>query len=133
MHVLSKRTLAVSFLALAAATSIPRPAWAVVPVPYPPPLLTPMLINGSAGDQKDPHVSGDWASYTSDRSIRYYRFSTFTDAAIPLGPSTRDQVSDVSGTRIVFSRMIPGQAITVVQAGQLIEACSRVKAALGCP
>lgn len=117
MHV-PKRTLAVSFLALAAATWLPRPAWAVVPVPYPPPLLTPMLINGSAGDQNDPHVSGDWASYTDRTSltsfIRYYRFSTFTDAAIPLLPPARDELADVSGSRIVFSHIIPGKTAVMV-------------------
>ena len=117
MHV-PKRTLAVAFLALAAATSIPRPAWAVVPVQYPPPLLTPMLINGSAGDQNDPHVSGDWASYTDRTSltsfIRYYRFSTFTDAAIPSLPPARDELADVSGSRIVFSHIIPGKTAVMV-------------------
>ncbi len=67
-----------------------------------------VTINASAGDQFDPHVSGDWAVYTSDLSIRYYRFSTGVDAAIPMGSSARDLLSDISGSRIVFSRTITG-------------------------
>jgi hypothetical protein len=109
MSIVSKsRTWRLGFLAVVAVASSAASAWAVVPVPQPPPFLTPVLINGSAGDQSDPHVSGDWAAYTDFISIRYYRFSTFTDAAIPLGSSARDLLSDVSGSRIVFSRVITG-------------------------
>ena len=58
---------------------------AVVPVSYPPPVLNPVDINVSAGDQFDPHVSGDWVAYTSDVTIRYYNFATNVDAQIPPG------------------------------------------------
>jgi hypothetical protein len=79
----------------------------VTPVSSTPPTLTPVTIINSAGDQYDPHISGDWVSYTSDLSIRYYNFATNTDAAIPLGSSARDLLSDISGSKIVFSRVIP--------------------------
>jgi hypothetical protein len=80
----------------------------VVPVNGVMPTLTPVTINNGAGDQYDPHVSGDLAAYTSDLSIRYYNFATDSDAAIPMGISARDLLSDTSGGKIVFSRVITG-------------------------
>src|SRR3989304_6841035 len=81
-------------------------AQGIEPVTGVPPILVPVTVNAGAGDQYDPHVSGDWAAYTSDNSIRYYRFSTAADAAIPMGGSARDLLSDISGSKIVFSRVI---------------------------
>ncbi|MEK7408136.1 MAG: PxKF domain-containing protein [Acidobacteriota bacterium] len=81
-------------------------AQAVVPIPGVTPPLTPVAINVGPVDQYDPHVSGDWAAYTSDNSIRYYRFSTAVDAQIPTGNSARDLLSDISGSKIVFSRVV---------------------------
>ena len=86
----------------------------VVPVNGVTPTLTPVTINNGVGDQYDPHVSGDWVSYTSDNSIRYYNFSTATDAAIPLGASVRDLLSDISGTKVVFSRIVTGKTTVMV-------------------
>ncbi len=83
-------------------------AQAIVPVNGVTPTLTPVTVNNGTGDQYDPHVSGDFAAYTSDLSIRYYRFSTGIDDGIPLGPSSRDLLSDTSGGKIVFSRVITG-------------------------
>lgn len=80
-------------------------ALAITPVNGGPLTLTPVTINASVGDQFDPHVSGDWVSYTSDDSIRYYNFSTSVDTEVPQGPLTRDLLSDVSGSKIVFSRI----------------------------
>ncbi len=87
-------------------TEKPSPPQAIVPVNGLTPTLTPVTINNLAGDQYDPHISGDWVSYTSDLSIRYYNFATNTDAAIPLGASARDLLSDISGSKLVFSRVI---------------------------
>ncbi|MFN0278230.1 MAG: cohesin domain-containing protein [Pyrinomonadaceae bacterium] len=81
---------------------------AIVPVNGVTPTLTSVTVNNGAGDQYDPHVSGEWAAYTSDLSIRYYSFATNTDAAIPLGISARDLLSDTSGGKIVFSRVVTG-------------------------
>ena len=99
-------------------TEIPVHPQAIVPVIGVTPTLTPVTINASAGDQYDPHISGDWISYTSDLSIRYYNFATDTDAAVPMGISSRDLLSDVSGGKIVFSRVITGvkTAMTVFDA-----------------
>lgn len=77
------------FLALAALPLSPAAALAVVPVQYPPPVLTEVAVNIGAGDQYDPHVSGDWAAYTSDDSMRYYRFST--------GPMRESRVAVTEG------------------------------------
>jgi hypothetical protein len=80
-------------------------ASATVPVTAPPPVLTPVTINAGAGDQYDPHVSGDWVSYASDTTIRSFNFATGADAPVPLGSSVNDLLADVSGSRIVFSRV----------------------------
>ena len=72
------------------------------------PTLVPVTVNAGAGDQYDPHVSGDWMAYTSDHTIRYYNFVTHVDAQIPLGASSRDLLSDISGSKIVFSLVITG-------------------------
>jgi hypothetical protein len=78
------------------------------------PVLVPVDINLSAGHQNDPHVSGDWVAYTSDLSIHYYSFATQIDAGIPMEDSARDLLSDVSGSRIVFSRVISGVKTAVM-------------------
>ena len=95
-----------SFLLIAMASLTSAAAQAVAPVNGTPITLIPVTINNGAGDQYDPHISGDWTAYTSDSSIRYYNFATNTDAAIPMGSSARDLLSDISGSKIVFSRVI---------------------------
>lgn len=67
--------------------------------------LFPVTINASAGDQFDPHVSGDLAAYTSDESIRYYDFFSGNDLQVPRPLDATDQLSDVSNGKIVFSRL----------------------------
>ena len=93
---------------------IPALAQTVVPINGTPPALTPVTINNSPGDQFDPHVSGDWAAYTDNVGIRYYNFATNTDAAIPMGSSANDLLSDVSGSKIVFSRVTIGSGTAVM-------------------
>ena len=102
---------ALASLLVALSSAIAR---AVVPIPSATPPLTPVVINASAGDQYDPHISGNLVSYTSDLEIRYFDFSTNVDTAIPLDASARDLLSDVSGTQIVFSRVITGVATAAV-------------------
>ena len=82
-------------------------AQTIVPINGVPPTLTPVTINNAPGDQYDPHISGNWVAYTSELSIRYYSFATGTDAEVPLGSSARDLLSDISGSKIVFARIIP--------------------------
>jgi len=132
MSVVSKaRTGWRRFPLVVAMTSIAASAFAVVPVQYPPPILTAVAVNMGPGDQNDPHVSGDWASYTSDFSIRYFRFSAGTDTGIPLGPSARDLLSDISGTRIVFSRVIPALKTAVMVFDTVTAAAVEIDAAAG--
>ena len=76
---MKNRILVISFILLGSALCVP--AQVIVPVNGVTPALTAVTINNSAGDQFDPHVSGDWAAYTSDTGIRYYNFATNTDAA----------------------------------------------------
>lgn len=109
--------LSLLFIAVAAAAPVAAQS-VVVPVMGTTPTLTPVTINSSPGDQSNPHVSGDWATYTSDNAIRYYNFSTGVDAQIPLGLSAQDLLSDISGSKIVFSRAITlvGTAVMVFDA-----------------
>jgi hypothetical protein len=81
----------------------------LVPAAGGPVTASSVLINGSSGDQNDPHVSGNLAAYTDTSSgagqIRYYDFSTTVDTAIAMGASSYDFLSDVSGELIVFTRI----------------------------
>jgi len=92
----------------------PAAAQAVVPGNGTPPTLTPITINAGVGEQNDPHVSGDWVVYASGFSLRYYNFATTVDAQIPMGESARDLLSDISGSKIIFSRMIVDQRNAVM-------------------
>jgi Tol biopolymer transport system component len=79
------------------------------------------VINNSAGDQDDPHVSGDLVTYTersaTASTVRYYHFSTRIDQAIPKPPDADDSLPDVSGNNIVFTRRSAGcNAIMVLDA-----------------
>jgi PKD repeat protein len=95
-------------------TVVASRAQAIVPVNGTTPALTPVLINGTPGDQFDPHVSGDWVAYTDDIQIRYYNFGSAIDAPIALGSGARDLLSDVSGSKIVFSRVTVGVGTAVM-------------------
>ncbi len=94
---------AAALLAFASTTAIPGP---LIKLP-----ITRITINSSPGSQTDPHVSGDLAVYSNfggTEEIRYYRFSTGLDLAIPNvepgGLFASDQLSDVSNGRIAFTR-----------------------------
>jgi Tol biopolymer transport system component len=65
------------------------------------------VVGAGAGDQVNPHVDCNLASYTNDTGgsaeIHYFDFNTSTDQAIPVvGVSF---LSDVSGTRIVYTNV----------------------------
>ena len=70
---------------------------------------TPVTINNSPGDQTLPHVSGNLAAYTdvADGHIHYYDFTSGVDAFVPPDGSLGDTLSDVSGTRVAFTRQTP--------------------------
>src|SRR5437764_12081768 len=57
---------------------------AIVPNVGTTPPINFVTINAGPGDQTDPHISGDLVSYSDGMFIRYYNFSTNTDAQIPL-------------------------------------------------
>ncbi|MBI1885145.1 MAG: hypothetical protein HYS09_02325 [Chloroflexi bacterium] len=100
---------------LAAATQALAPVMslALTPSDGGPLTLLPVAINTSAGDQFDPHVSGDLASYTAYDKIRFYNFFTGSDDQIPSADAA-DVLSDVSGGKIVFSRFAGGAARIMV-------------------
>jgi hypothetical protein len=92
----------------------PATLTAVVPVLEAPPVFTPVTITSAPGDQFDPHISGDWVAYTDEITIHYYNFVTNIDAVIPPGAGARDLLSDISGSRIVFSRVTVGVGTAVM-------------------
>jgi hypothetical protein len=95
--------------ALIGLTSLPAAAQTTVLTPQigRPLTVTPIIINNSSGDQTDPHVDGDLAAYTDSATsqIRYYRFSTSVDAAIPPGATIVDILPGVSGNLVAFTRI----------------------------
>lgn len=108
-------------LAAALAVAALMFAWAPVPVLAVTPInggpfaaFSAVDIDISSGDQYDPHVNGDVAAYTSGTSIAYYNFATGAHAAIPGSVGTEDQLSDVSGGRIVFSRFDPNTFVASI-------------------
>ena len=78
------------------------------PLPQAPVLTgTFQVVNAGAGDQTDPHVDVNIASYRSVDAdlglteIRYFDFATNTDHVVPTGIAPT--LSDVSDGRIVYS------------------------------
>lgn len=70
---------------------------------------TAIVINNSAGNQTDPHVSGDLAIYSDEGTvissfIKYYDFLTMAPGSIPTPSGSIDQLSDVYGNHIAFDR-----------------------------
>lgn len=86
------------------AALVPVLSLALAPSDGGPLSLTPVAINASAGDQFDPHVSGDLAAYTAGGTIRYYNFFVGSDEVIPGPGDAVDRLSDVSSGKVVFSR-----------------------------
>jgi Tol biopolymer transport system component len=98
----------------------PASAQVVVPIPGPALDVYQVTVNDGAGGQTDPHVSGDWVSYT-DNSVYGVRFQNLdmgipSDRLIPKSDGFFDSLSDISGSTIVFMRaMIDYQGIYLVQ------------------
>jgi hypothetical protein len=100
--------LAAATAAAAATALLAGAAGAVVPANGGDAGGTVITINNGPGDQTEPHVSGDLAVYTNTdgtRTIHYYDFLTGVDRVVPVGAlGDNDYLSDVEGSRIVFSR-----------------------------
>ncbi|MDT4893487.1 MAG: hypothetical protein QOE97_2522 [Pseudonocardiales bacterium] len=76
---------------------------------------TVVPVATAAGDQTDPHVSGDWVVYTdfsagsSSGRIHYHNVVTGFDAAIPNLEGGGDSLSDISGTTVVYIHFAAGR------------------------
>ena len=97
------RTLGVAGLAVLALGVGPQPAQATTEGTL---AGTEVPVATGAGDQTDPHVSGDWIVYTdfsgsNGGRIRYHNLVTGFDAAI-LNADGTDSLSDISGTTVVY-------------------------------
>lgn len=75
---------------------------------------TTSTVNDGPGDQTDPHISGALVSYTSNADgtnrIRYHDLAAATDAVVP-NSGEDDFLSDISGSKIVFTRVNVTSAI----------------------
>lgn len=92
------------------------PALAEVPITVAPvPPITTYTVAAGAGNQTDPHVSGNLVSYTNaegiNSGIRYHDLTTGVDAAIP-NEGHRDSLSDISGSTVVFRRIFTDGSTT---------------------
>ncbi len=103
-----------------AAYAEPLPAQVIVPVMGTTPTVVQLAVNDSSGNQTDPHVSGDWVSYT-DNSVYGVRFQnldlgTASDRLITQPQGFYDSLSDISGNNIAFMRATTNyQSISLVQ------------------
>ena len=66
---------------------------------------TPVTVNNGPGDQTDPHVSGDWVTYTDNSAgsyqVHYDNLATGQDVTIPSNGG-QDLLAGISGTTIVY-------------------------------
>jgi hypothetical protein len=80
------------------------------------PTIISTTVASGPGDQTDPRISGSVISYTSDVDgtvlIRYHDVATGTDQAIP-NAGELDFLSDISGTKIVFTRIDAATSVYV--------------------
>ena len=105
----SKRVLCASAIAVAVTAATTGVAGALTPANGGDAGGSLVAVNDGAGDQTEPHVSGDLASYTnndgSSRTIHYFDLQTATDRTVPVGElGSNDFSSVVDNGRIVFSR-----------------------------
>src|SRR5712691_9557925 len=99
---------ALALLAFVAATRTPVAAQVLVP-PSPEPVTSPVVtVNGGPGEQTDPHVNGDLATYT-DQGLRihYFTFPNGPDLTVPRA-GFWDILPDISNGRIVFTSVAVG-------------------------
>lgn len=75
---------------------------------------TTVTVADGPGNQTDPHVSGSLVSYTTDEDyldsswstrIKYHDLATGVRGVVPYPDGARDLLSDVSGSKIAFTRV----------------------------
>jgi hypothetical protein len=69
-----------------------------------------IVVDNSAGDQSNPHVSGNYAAYNvvttiGANIIGFYNFSAATRSTVPTAANSFDNLSHVNGSNIVFTRI----------------------------
>jgi hypothetical protein len=104
-----------------AAYAAPQATPVIVPVMDTTPTIVQVTVNDGPGSQTDPHVSGDWVSYT-DNSVYGIRFQNLdlrsvSDRLIPHADGIYDMLSDINSNNIIFMRANDGesQGIYLVQ------------------
>jgi hypothetical protein len=93
------------------------------------------VVDDSAGDQLDPHVSGDLAAYTdaadpAQALIRYHNFlsSVSPNASIPGSADEIDTLSDVNSGHIAFARY---NTVTGIRACKVYDVASSTTIQIG--
>ncbi len=104
-----KRCLCITIAVLAAACLVPSAslAYTYTSTGTSYPLI---VVDNTPGDQSQPHVSGRYASYNVTSSlgantIGYFDFLTQTKGTVPQPSNAIDNLSDVFGNTIVFTRI----------------------------
>jgi hypothetical protein len=69
-----------------------------------------IVVDNTAGDQSRPRVSGNFASYNVVTTggadiIGFFNFSTSTRGSVPSGADFVDNLSDISNSDVVFTRI----------------------------
>ena len=101
-----RRRATVTLVGAILLAGVPEAALGVSPVDGGAIQISPVVINDGVGDQYDPHVSGNYVSYTDRTTIRLYDFVTGADIEIAGSePDAAFQLSDVSGDRVAYSRI----------------------------
>jgi hypothetical protein len=127
---MSRRILRAAAIAAVAAAVAPGTAWAVTPVNGGAAGGTTITIDDGPGDQTDPKVSGNLATYTDVNTgrVRYYDFGTSANVAVPIPAGSISNIADVSGSQIAFvSAFLQGQSVVRttmvydVSSGALVE------------
>jgi beta propeller repeat protein len=78
-------------------------------------------VNNGSGDQTDPHISGDWVTYTDNSTgnyqVRYHNLATGQDTGVPANGG-QDLLAGISGTTIVYMHSTAsGQSIYTYDTG----------------
>lgn len=125
------RSIAPVVLTVAAVAISPGVAFGITPLSGGPVAGTTIPVHTSEGDQDDPHIDGDIVTYSNKSpggssvpwAIGYFHFPSGADTAIPPG-GFADLLSDVSGQRISFSRVMSDRTAAMlfdVATGMLTE------------
>src|SRR4051812_27126276 len=106
---MSNRLLTAIATLVCAAVAIPAFGQSITPANAGQVTSPVVTVNNAPDDQNDPHVNGNIAVYTHTNidgvsRVRYFDFTSASDAQVPGLSGTNDTMADVNAGRIVFAR-----------------------------